>query len=88
MRLRLREALRCCNTDLEVLGHVRDLLSAFLSSSSDMRTDKYRGNLANHMRSLLEVARRVRDAMGPGMPVFSRASAAYSLGQSRPDEEG
>lgn len=53
-----------------------------------MRTDNHVGNLANHMRSLLEVGRRVRDAMGPGMPVFSRASATYSLGQSRPDEEG
>jgi 2,4-dienoyl-CoA reductase-like NADH-dependent reductase (Old Yellow Enzyme family) len=36
----------------------------------------------------LEVGRWVHDAIGPGMAVFSRASATHSFGQSRPDEAG
>jgi len=74
----------------EALQHVatsRGLLSSFLSSSNS-RTDKYRGSLTNCMLLFLEAARLVLDAMGSGMPVFFRVSATHWLGQSRPDEAG
>jgi 2,4-dienoyl-CoA reductase-like NADH-dependent reductase (Old Yellow Enzyme family) len=51
------------------------LLSSFLSSSSNKRTDDYGGSLENRMRLPLEVARLTRNAVGPYMPVFLRVSA-------------
>jgi 2,4-dienoyl-CoA reductase-like NADH-dependent reductase (Old Yellow Enzyme family) len=60
------------------------LLSSFLSSSSNKRTDDYGGSLENRMRLPLEVARLTRNAVGPDMPVFLRVSATDWL----PEEAG
>jgi 2,4-dienoyl-CoA reductase-like NADH-dependent reductase (Old Yellow Enzyme family) len=60
------------------------LLSSFLSSSSNKRTDDYGGSLENRMRLPLEVARLTRNAVGPDMPIFLRVSATDWL----PEEAG
>jgi 2,4-dienoyl-CoA reductase-like NADH-dependent reductase (Old Yellow Enzyme family) len=60
------------------------LLSSFLSSSSNKRTDDYGGSLEKRMRLPLEVACLTRNAVGPDMPVFLRVSATDWL----PEEAG
>ncbi len=51
------------------------LLHSFLSPLSNQRTDIYGGTLDNRMRLLLEVARRIRNIVPQGMPLFVRISA-------------
>ncbi|MEV4629240.1 NADH:flavin oxidoreductase/NADH oxidase [Micromonospora sp. NPDC049523] len=51
------------------------LLHEFLSPLSNHRTDEYGGSLANRMRLPLAVARAVRAAVGPDVPVLARISA-------------
>jgi len=51
------------------------LLHQFLSPLTNKRTDEYGGNLAGRMRFLLEVARKVRNSIPDGMPLFVRISA-------------
>ncbi len=51
------------------------LLHEFLSPLSNVRRDVYGGSLENRMRFPLEVARAVRGAWRPDLPVFARISA-------------
>jgi 2,4-dienoyl-CoA reductase-like NADH-dependent reductase (Old Yellow Enzyme family) len=51
------------------------LLHEFLSPLSNRRTDEYGGSLANRMRMPVRVARAVRRALPPDMPLFVRISA-------------
>ncbi|WP_326560359.1 NADH:flavin oxidoreductase/NADH oxidase [Micromonospora sp. NBC_01796] len=51
------------------------LLHEFLSPLSNHRTDEYGGTLTNRMRLPLAVARAVRAAVGPDVPVLARISA-------------
>ncbi|GAB5602798.1 NADH:flavin oxidoreductase/NADH oxidase [Thermus sp. FJN-A] len=51
------------------------LLSSFLSPLANRRADAYGGSLENRMRFPLEVARAVREAMPPELPLFVRVSA-------------
>jgi 2,4-dienoyl-CoA reductase-like NADH-dependent reductase (Old Yellow Enzyme family) len=51
------------------------LLHEFLSPLSNRRTDEYGGSLANRMRLPVRVAREVRRALPPDMPLFVRISA-------------
>ncbi|KAJ5396445.1 NADH-dependent flavin oxidoreductase [Penicillium cosmopolitanum] len=64
------------------------LLSSFLSSSSNQRTDKYGGSFENRIRLSLEIAQLTRDTVGPNMPVFLRVSATDWLEESMPEEKG
>jgi len=48
------------------------LLHTFLSPRSNKRTDRYGGSEENRARFLLEVVRKVRDVIGPDMPVVVR----------------
>lgn len=64
------------------------LLSSFLSSSSNKRTDEYGGNFENRIRLSLEIAQLTRDTVGPNVPVFLRVSATDWLENSMPDEKG
>lgn len=57
-------------------GH---LLQQFLSPLSNARKDEFGGSLENRMRFPLEVARRVRDAVGPGFCFGIRFSAEEFL---------
>lgn len=51
------------------------LMHEFLSPISNLRTDKYGGNLENRMRFPLEVARAVRKKWPQELPLFVRISA-------------
>ena len=57
-------------------GH---MLQQFLSPLSNARQDEFGGSLENRMRFPLEVARRVRDAVGPGFCFGVRLSAEEFL---------
>ncbi|CAG8211309.1 unnamed protein product [Penicillium salamii] len=62
------------------------LLSSFMSTTSNKRTDRYGGSFENRIRLPLEVAQLTRDAIGPNMPLFLRLSATDWLETS--DEKG
>ncbi|CAG8410665.1 unnamed protein product [Penicillium salamii] len=64
------------------------LLSSFLSTSSNQRTDQYGGSFENRIRLPLEVAQLTRDVVGPDMPVFLRVSGTDWLQNSLPNEQG
>jgi len=51
------------------------LLNQFLSPAWNKRTDAYGGPLENRARMLLEVAKAVRDAVGPGYPVLAKINS-------------
>ncbi len=51
------------------------LLHTFLSPRSNKRTDRYGGSEENRARLLLEVARKIREVMGPEMPLVVRVTA-------------
>lgn len=51
------------------------LFHEFLSPLSNKRADEYGGSLENRMRFLLDVAKKVREAVLENMPVFVRISA-------------
>jgi 2,4-dienoyl-CoA reductase-like NADH-dependent reductase (Old Yellow Enzyme family) len=64
------------------------LLSSFLSTSSNTRTDEYGGSFENRIRLPLEIAQLTRDTVGANMPVFLRVSATDWLEKSLPEEKG
>ena len=51
------------------------LPSAFLCPAINKRTDEYGGALANRARFLLEIARAVRAACGPGFPLLVKLNS-------------
>ncbi len=56
------------------------LPAQFLSPLSNMRDDEYGGNLTNRMRFGLEVAGKVREAVGKDFPVSVRVSGNEFIG--------
>ncbi|MEH6608905.1 MAG: NADH:flavin oxidoreductase/NADH oxidase family protein [Halioglobus sp.] len=52
------------------------LLSEFLSPRSNLRDDKYGGDLANRARALLDTVAAVRAAVGPEFPVAVKLNSA------------
>ena len=52
------------------------LLSEFLSPRSNLRTDRYGGELANRARALLDTVAAVRAAVGPAFPVAVKLNSA------------
>jgi len=64
---------RAAGFDLvEILACTGYLISQFLSPVTNLRTDEYGGSPENRMRFGLEVIRRVRGALGPGVPLGVR----------------
>ena len=57
---------------VEIHGGHGYLISSFLSPSTNQRTDEYGGSLENRARLMLEVARAVREAVGPDYPVWMK----------------
>ena len=51
------------------------LLSQFLSPAFNKRTDEYGGSVANRAKPLLEVLRRVREAVGADFPVLVKMNS-------------
>ena len=52
------------------------LLSQFLSPRTNQRKDEYGGSLSNRARTLLDVVRLVREAVGPEFPVAVKLNSA------------
>ena len=63
------------------------LLSGFLSSFSNKRTDLYGGSLENRMRLVLDIISKIRDAVGK-MPISIRFNASDFLTGGIELEEG
>jgi 2,4-dienoyl-CoA reductase (NADPH2) len=57
---------------VEILGSAGYLISQFLSPVTNLREDNYGGTLENRMRFGVEVARKVREAVGMDYPVIMR----------------
>ena len=55
------------------LGHGY-LLSQFLSPAMNRRRDRYGGSLANRLRFPLAVLRRVRETVGPDVPILAKTN--------------
>jgi len=55
------------------------LLSAFLSPSSNKRTDRWGGTLANRARLLVEIIKRIRATVGEHYPVWFRLDGVEHL---------
>ncbi|MFC1904909.1 FAD-dependent oxidoreductase [Chloroflexota bacterium] len=51
------------------------LISQFLSSAANKRTDSYGGTLENRARFFIEITRAIREAVGPDYPVWCRLTA-------------
>ncbi len=57
---------------VEILGSAGYLISQFLSPLTNLRQDAYGGSFENRMRFGVEVAEKVRKAVGPDFPVIMR----------------
>ncbi|MCD6298305.1 MAG: NADH:flavin oxidoreductase, partial [Deltaproteobacteria bacterium] len=57
---------------VEILASAGYLISQFLSPITNLREDKYGGSLKNRMRFGIEVAKKVRAAVGPDYPILVR----------------
>lgn len=57
---------------IEILACTGYLISQFLSPLTNKRTDEYGGGIENRMRFGLEVIRKVREAVGDGVPLGLR----------------
>ena len=57
---------------VEIIACTGYLISQFLSPVTNRRTDEYGGPIENRMRFGLEVIRRVREAVGPNVPLSIR----------------
>lgn len=57
---------------VEILGSAGYLISQFLSPITNLRQDDYGGSLTHRMRFGVEVAQKVRNAVGPDYPVLMR----------------
>ena len=55
------------------------LINQFLSPLTNRRADEYGGGIENRCRFLLEVYRKVREAVGPDYPVFIKLNASDHL---------
>ncbi len=60
---------------VEMHGAHGYIIASFLSSSSNVRKDKYGGTLENKARFPVEILRAVRKAVGPEYPVWIRLNA-------------
>jgi 2,4-dienoyl-CoA reductase-like NADH-dependent reductase (Old Yellow Enzyme family) len=60
---------------IEIHGAHGYLINQFLSPLSNFRTDEYGGSFENRVRFVLEVAKAVRQQIGPKLPLFLRISA-------------
>ncbi|MGB5926158.1 MAG: FAD-dependent oxidoreductase [Dehalococcoidia bacterium] len=60
---------------VEIHGAHQYIVSAFLSSATNQRKDKYGGSVENKARFLVEILQAVRREVGPNFPVWVRFNA-------------
>jgi len=61
---------------VEVIASVSYMVSQFLSSITNERTDRYGGSLENRMRLLLEIIENIQKKTGKDYPITCRVSGA------------
>lgn len=59
---------------VEVMAGVGGILSRFMSSATNNRTDQYGGSLENRCRLTIETLQAVREVVGPDYPIMVRWS--------------
>jgi 2,4-dienoyl-CoA reductase (NADPH2) len=68
-------ALRCQEAGydmVEISGIVGYLVSNFISKYTNIRTDKWGGDIVGRARFMTEIVRRIRKAVGPDFPIIIR----------------
>jgi 2,4-dienoyl-CoA reductase-like NADH-dependent reductase (Old Yellow Enzyme family)/thioredoxin reductase len=60
---------------VEVHGAHQYIISAFLSSATNQRTDRYGGSVENKARFLVEILQAIMNEVGPDFPVWVRFNA-------------
>jgi len=71
-------ALRAKMTGFDAVhlaGHYGFLIAQFLSPAFNKRTDHYGGSLENRMRFAVEIVEKIREKIGPALPIIFRLSA-------------
>jgi 2,4-dienoyl-CoA reductase (NADPH2) len=72
---------------VEILGSAGYLISQFLSPLTNLREDGYGGSLENRMRFGVEVAEKVRKAVGPDFPIIVRLAGNDFMEGSNTNKE-
>jgi 2,4-dienoyl-CoA reductase (NADPH2) len=72
---------------VEILGSAGYLISQFLSPLTNLRKDKYGGSPENRMRFGVEVAEKVRKAVGPDFPIIARLAGNDFMEGSNTNKE-
>jgi len=68
---------------MEISGIVGYLISNFISSYTNRRTDEYGGDIRGRMQAVVEIIRGVKEACGPDIPVGIRLCAEELLDDVR-----
>jgi 2,4-dienoyl-CoA reductase (NADPH2) len=68
---------------MEISGIVGYLVSNFISSYTNRRTDEYGGDIRGRMKSVVEIIQGVKDVCGPDIPVGIRLCADELLNDVR-----
>jgi len=74
---------------MEISGIVGYLISNFISSYTNRRTDEYGGDIRGRMRSVVEIIQQVKEVCGPDIPLGIRLCSEELLDDVRgntPDE--
>ncbi|PSL45873.1 2,4-dienoyl-CoA reductase (NADPH2) [Salsuginibacillus halophilus] len=72
---------------VEIMGSEGYLINQFVSPVTNQRTDAWGGSFENRLRFPIEIARRVRAAVGPNFPVLFRMSGLDLIEGSTTEEE-
>ena len=68
---------------VEISGIVGYLISNFLSSYTNRRTDEYGGDIRGRSQAMIEIIQRVKETVGPDIPVGIRLCAEELLDDVR-----
>lgn len=73
---------------VELHGAHAYLVDSFISPSSNKRADAYGGSVANRARFMVEILEGIREACGPGFPVWVRINGReYGLEDGTTEED-
>lgn len=72
---------------VEIHAHGGYLIDSFMMKSMNHRTDQYGGSYENMARFVVEIAKAVRDAVGPDYPILFRFVAQHHFELGRTLEE-
>lgn len=82
-----RRAVAAGFDGVEIIASAGYLVTQFLSPLKNQRTDQYGGSFENRLRFPTELIARVRDAVGPGVPLTIRMAGNDFVPGSTTDSE-